>query len=276
MGAMTAAERWRTGLEAWALPQRLLDAVPDSPYTWPVHLWRRMQGSATAWDTATTSITSGLLDDHGTLLDVGAGTGRASLWAPAAGHPLTAVEPSREMAEGLRAEAAAAGVEVRVIEQGWPEAADAAGRHDVVLCANVVYGVADLAPFLEALHRSARSGVVLEVPPRHPRSHLGPYFGALHGIDRPEGPTVDTFLEVVAETLGLEPEVERWQRATVMRFADLQELLDLYRRRLLLPVERTAELADVLAPDIVERDGWLTLGPVERPSCTVWWRTSPP
>lgn len=273
MGRVTAAGRWRRDLEAWTLPQPLLDAVGESPYTWPVHMWRRMQEAGGAGGTRTAETTARLLGSRGTLIDVGAGTGRASLWAAIAGHPLTAVEPDGEMAEGLRAEAAAAGVAVRVIEQPWPEAAAAAGSHDVALSANVVYGIADLPPFLEALHGAGRRAVVIEVPPRHPRTHLAPYFEALHGLTRPSGPTVETFLAVVGEALGVSPEVERWERPTVMRFADLQELLDLYRRRLVLPVERTAELADLLAPDIVERDGWLMLAPARRLSCTVWWRT---
>jgi len=58
-----------------------------------------------------------------------------------------------------------------------------------------------------------------------------------------------------------------------MRFADLQELLDLYRRRLVLPAERSGELADLLEPEIRDEGGWLTVGAPERPSCTVWWRS---
>ncbi len=270
---MDAAGRWASQLEAWAIPQHLLDAVPDSPYTWPVELWRRMQRDERTGATATLRVVLGMLGDQGTLLDVGGGTGRASLPAAAAGHPLTAVEPSPEMAEGLRSEAERLGVAVRVIEDSWPEAADAVGGHDVVLSANVVYGVARIGPFLAALHARARRGVVVELSPRHPRANLAPYFRALHGLDRPDGPTAELFVEVVAETLGVEPAVEVWSRPSVMRFADLQELLDLYRRRLVLPAERSGELADLLEPEIRDEGGWLTVGAPERPSCTVWWRS---
>jgi SAM-dependent methyltransferase len=267
---MSAAERWREQLEAWALPQHLLDAVADSPYHWPAELWLRMQrGDAT--DTHTTRRVLGLLGPSGSLLDVGAGTGRASLPAAASGHRLTAVEPDPGMADGLRAEAERLGLAVEIIGEPWPEAAARAARHDVVLSANVVYNVADLAPFLEALHDTAGSAVVLECSPGHPRGNLAPYFRALHGLERPDGPTVDLLADVVAETLPVTPVVDRWMRETVMRFADLQEMLDVYRKRLLLPPERTPELADLLAPDVEERDGWLTLGSPVRESCTVWW-----
>jgi hypothetical protein len=55
-----------------------------------------------------------------------------------------------------------------------------------------------------------------------------------------------------------------------MHCADLQELVELYRRRLLVPVERSAELADLLAPYVVEERGWLRLG-AEQGVVTLWW-----
>lgn len=269
---MSAAARWREYLEAWALPPDLLAAVPDSPYSWPAHLHRRRQRlEAGAGPTPTTRLVLSLLPSGGSLLDVGAGTGRASLPVAAAGHPLTAVERNPGMAAAMRAEAEAAGAGVRVVEASWPEAAAEAGRHDVALCAHVVYDVPDLAPFLRALHDAARVAVVLEASERHPWASLIPYYRALHGLDRPEGPTADLLAEVVREVLGVRPEVEGWVGRARMHFADLQELVELYRRRLLVPAERAGELADLLAHDIVEEDGWLSLGG-EQVAVTMWWR----
>ena len=269
---MSAAARWRKYLEAWALPPALLAAVPDSPYAWPADLYRRRQRAEAGGPPGPTArIVLGLLPPGGSLLDVGAGTGRASLPLATRGHPPTAVERNPAMAAALRSEAEAAGVEVRVVEGSWPEAAAEAGRHDVVVCSHVVYDVADLAPFLRALHAAARVAVVLEAGERHPWANLIPYYRALHGLDRPEGPTADLLAEVVTEVVGVAPEVERWISPARMRFADLQELVEFYRRRLLVPVGRTAELADRLAPDVVEQDGWLSLGG-DQGVVTVWWR----
>lgn len=211
-----------------------------------------------------------LLPSGGSLLDVGAGTGRASLSFAARAHPVTAVEPNPGMAAGLREEAAAAGVPVRVIEGAWPEVAPEAGRHDVTLAAHVVYDVADLVPFLRALHEAARVGVVLEAGERHPWAGLAEYYRALHGLERPDGPTADVLVEVVEEVLGVGLRVERWRSRRGLCFADLQELIEFYGRRLLVPVERSAELADLLMPDVVEEDGWLSLGE-EAGAVTVWW-----
>lgn len=265
---MSAAERWRALLAAWALPPDLLAAVPDSPYEWLAGLWRRE--AEPEIDTPTARVITALLPPGGSVLDVGAGTGRASLALAGRGHPVTAVEPNPKMAAALEAEAEAAGVEVRLIEAAWPAVAPRAGRHDVALAIHVVYDVADLAPFLQALHRAARAGVVLEAGERHPWSGLTKYYRALHGLDRPDGPDADLLIEVVEEVLGLSPQVERWSGPGRLRFADLQELVDLCRRRLLVPVERSAELVGLLSPDIVEEGGWLGLRDDPR-VVTVWW-----
>ena len=268
---MNAAARWRAYLEDWALPADLLAAVPDSPYTWPADLYRRRRrAEAGAPPGPTARVVAGLLPAGGSLLDVGAGTGRASLPFARQGHPLTAVERNQAMVAALGAEAEDAGAGVRVIEKPWPEAASEAGRHDVVVCAHVVYDVADLAPFLQALHETARVGVVLEAGERHPWANLTPYYRALHGLERPDGPAAGLLLEVIAEVLGVAPEVEHWIGPARTRFADLQELVEFYRRRLLVPASRAADLADRLAPDIMEQDGWLSLGG-EQGAVTVWW-----
>jgi len=269
---MTAAARWRAYLEAWALPPELVAAVPDSPYAWPAGLYRRAQEAEAAGPpTPTARRVLGLLPPGGSLLDVGAGTGRASLPLALLGHPVTAVERNPAMVSGLRSGAVAAGVTVRVVEGSWPEAAGAAGRHDVAVCAHVVYDVADLVPFLWALHAAALVGVVLEAGDRHPWANLIPYYRALHGLERPDGPTADLLAEVVAEAVGIEPEAKRWIVPARMRFADLPELVEFYRCRLLAPVARAAEVADLLAPDVVERDGWLSLGG-EQVTATLWWQ----
>jgi hypothetical protein len=137
----------------------------------------------------------------------------------------------------------------------------------------VVYDVADLAPFLTALDEAACAAVVVELTPVHPWSHLAPYFRALHGLELPREPTAALCCEVVAETIGVDPSVRAWRRRGVHRFADRQELLAYYGRRLLVPAERADELERVLGPDIGRDGGWLVLGDVEREAVTVSWVT---
>jgi SAM-dependent methyltransferase len=267
-----AAERWREQLEAWAMPPELLDALPESPYGSPPVLWRRARriedGSGTG---VTGAVLSRLLPKGGSLLDIGAGTGRVSLPLAAAGHRLTAVEASPAMAEGFRAEAYELGVEALLLEGRWPEAAADVDVHDVAVCANVVYDVAQPGPFLTALHARAGVAVVIELTPVHPWTHLIPYFRTLHGVEFPDGPDDGLFVEVIREVLGVEPRVERWWRRGVHLFADLQELLSYYGRRLRVPAERMEDLHAVLAPDVHEERGWLYVGEPKRETVTMWW-----
>ncbi len=270
-----ARERWRAALEAWAIPQGLLDAVADNPYEWPADLYERATRAAVesqaTWPTLD-RITA-LAGAGGSVLDVGAGSGRVAIPLARRRHRVTAVERNEGMMRALGEQAGAAGVEITRIVGSWPQVAGNAGHHDVATCSHVVYDVAAIGPFVEAMHRAARRAVVVEMTVRHPWAGLSPLFERLHGLARPDRPTADDFVDVVAETVGVDPEVERWSGSGGLRFADLQELLAFYRRRLLVTPERSVEASALLEPR-VERtdDGWFVLGPADRPVVTVWWR----
>ena len=148
------------------------------------------------------------------------------------------------------------------------------GLQDVALSAHVAYDVAAIAPFIHALDSAARRAVVLEVTPAHPWAGLTPYYLALHGLDRPKGPTAEDLAEVVAEVVGLTPEMRVWSSLAPLRFHEMGDLLDFYRRRLLVPSSHSIEAGAMLEADVHETDeGWLTLGPPERDTVTLWWRT---
>lgn len=265
---MTAAERWRSELEAWALPEELLAAVDESPYGWSPELWRRRSRSATTHgaETPTTTILRDLLGPPPAgLLDVGAGRGRASLPLAAAGHHLVAVEQDAGMADGLLEEAS--GMDVTLVRGRWPEVAPRVPTADVSMCAHVVYDVQEIGPFVRALAAHARRAVVVEMTPTHPWSGLTPLYRALHGLDRPDGPTVDDFVDVVREEVGVACRLTRWEREPGIWFADPSEIEAHYGRRLLLPPERRHELGELLS--IREIDGRFAVGDEMREVVTV-------
>ena len=269
---MNAADRWRSQLEAWAIPEDLLAAVSDSPYRWPVELFRRRSITAEERAPSPTSETvRRLAGPGGSVLDIGAGAGRASLPLARAGHPVTAVEKSAEMAAALREECAGLDGYV-VVEDAWPTAQDL-GSFDVVMAAHVVYDIPSIESFLEAMDAHARRGVVLELTDSHPWAPLGPYYRTLHGIDRPAGPTVDDLVDVIREELGIQPQVERWDRPGGTWFESWEEIVELYRRRLVVPPDRVDEVRVLLEPDVQVRDGRMTVGEPVRRLATVWWRT---
>lgn len=270
---MTPADRWRTQLEAWRIPDELLAAVDESPYGWPQRFWkRRSQVAVDGPEPRTLEIVRRSMSADGSVIDIGAGRGRASLPLAVEGHRVTAVERDPGMAEGLREDAARLGVEVEVVERGWPDAAGVVGTADVVMSAHVVYDVHDIEGFLRAMIACATSAVVLELSEHHPWSGLASYYRLLHDLDRPSGPTADDLVDVVAGIIGTRPEVERWQRSGGLYFESRDELVEMFGRRLVLPRSRWDELDEML--DVTEIDGRFYVGDSQRRLVTVWWSVS--
>ena len=271
---MKAVDRWRAELEAWVIPQRLLDAAEESPYGWAPWVWARLSAAARSGPPpVTVEIVKDLLGRHGSVLDVGAGRGRASLPLATAGHHLTAVEPDNGMADGFEEEAARLGVSAGLVRGRWPDAAVKVPEADVVMSANVVYDVAAIGPFVTALDDHARIGVVVEMTDRHPRVITAPLFRAVHGVERPDGPSVDDLVAVLVEELGVRPYVQRWERPASMWFENWDEILAFYGRRVALPMARRPELRPLLESQVTERDGRLYVGEQVGKHCTLWWRT---
>ena len=205
----------------------------------------------------------------GSVLDIGAGTGRASLPLALAGHPVTAVEPSETMLSGLAD--AILGLPVTVVEGRWPASTDLVGIHRVAMCAHVVFDVADVGPFLTAMNERAAAGVVIEMTDRHPWVHLGPYYQALHSLERPLGPGWEDLMSVVKEVIGIDPSVEHWQRPTDLWFESVDEILELYAKRLLIGPDRWTELRAMLEPALVSGPGGFQVGTESRDLVTIWW-----
>lgn len=268
---MTAADIWREQLEAWRIPDELLAAVAESPYGWPKKLWKlRAERALDVERSSPTLEAVKRLVGDGSVLDVGAGTGRASLPLVRDGYQVTMIEPNPTMLEGLSELKGELGF--AVIAGRWPDVAKDVNPHSVALSAHVVYDIADIAPFLAALHEAATSGVVLELTPAHPWVNLGPLYRELHDLDRPSGPTVDDLKNVIKETIGADPVVERWSRPADLVFETVGEAVEFTARRLVLPPARWPELERLLLPRIVGRAGHWQVAPIERELCTLWWR----
>ena len=271
---MKATDRWRAELEAWVIPQSLLDAAEESPYGWAPWVWARLSAVARSGPPpVTVEIARNLLGDHGSVLDVGAGRGRVSLPLAVLGHDLTAVEPDTGMADGFEEDAARLGVSAHLVRGRWPEAAGEIPQVDVVMSANVVYDVPGIGPFVAALHDNARRAVVIEMTGFHPRVATAPLFRAVHGVDRPAGPSVDDLVAVIIEELGIRPDVKRWERPGTLWFENWDEILDFYGRRVALPMARHPELRPLLESQVTEERGRLYVGDRMGGHCTLWWRT---
>lgn len=259
MGA--AADRWRDALAAWAIPDEILAAAPESPYGFSVDLFARVADARHAEGSPATRRALEALPDGGTVLDVGAGAGAASLPLAAKAGRLVAVDESPGMLEAYAQRAEAAGVEHATVQGRWPEAASAAPVADVVVCRNVLYNVADVDGFVAALTGHARVRVVIEFQAEHPLAWTNPYFEAIHRIRRPLDPTADDAIAAIAES-GVDARHVRWTAPSMIGTLDRDELVGFLRRRLCVGAERDGEIAAAV--------GHLP-PPAEREVVACWW-----
>lgn len=254
----TAADRWAASLAAWAIPPEILAAAPEPPWGCPPELFHPPPPGETP-DTPSLARAREALPPGGTVLDVGCGAGAASLPLAPPASRIVGVDESEAMLAAFREAAAARGVPVETVAGRWPDVAARVAAADVVVCHHVLYNVADLPAFVLALDGHARARVVVEITARHPLTATAPLWRHFWGIDRPEGPTADDAVAVMA-ACGIHPHVERWERPPRRHAGQRAALVAFTRRRLCLPPERDPEVEALLPAE-----------PPPQPVVTLWW-----
>jgi SAM-dependent methyltransferase len=266
-----ALDRWREQLEGWAIPAEILAAAPESPWGFPVGMFRSRARRAGSRPVTPSNLEAARhLPPGGSVLDVGAGGGAASLPLATEAGRLVAVDESPEMVASFLAAAEAAGVPAEGVEGRWPEVAGRVGPADVVVCHHVLYNVADLAPFAAALTGHARRRVVAELTDRHPLAGLAPLWRRFHDLERPDGPGAGDAVAALAE-LGLEVDRRDWENQDRFGFDDFDELVAFTRRRLCLPARSDPEVAEALLEQGTHRvDGVWVSGQPRRVTTLSW------
>jgi SAM-dependent methyltransferase len=273
MGEMARAglERWRAELEAWAIPEEILERAPEDPWGFPVGMFRARADQARARRPTPSNLEAlRWLGEGGTVLDVGAGGGAASLPLAGRARRIVAVDESAGMVDAFLAAATSMGVDAGAVRGRWPDVAGEVGPADVVVCNDVLYNVQDLAPFALALGDHARRRVVVQLTERHPLVPTGPLWRRFHGLDRPRGPSVDDAVEALG-SLGLAVERQDWTTADAGSFERLDDLVAFMRRRLCLPSARDPEIAEALRPLTVRDAAGYRMGPLQRAVSTLSW-----
>jgi SAM-dependent methyltransferase len=273
----SATERWAEALRSWAIPDPILEAAPESPYGFPVELFRRRAEAVLgAAPTPTTSRALEALPARGTVLDVGAGGGSTSLGLAGRAAKIVAVDQSGSMLEAFAEAAGAAAVPASTIEGTWPEIAPLAPVCDVVVCGHVLYNVQDAAPFVTALDARAGRRVVVELTGEHPWAWMNDLWRRFHELARPSRPTAEDAIDVVREA-GLDARTEaREVEAGRSGFDRRDDAVALVRRRLCLPAERDHEVEEALGDRLRERDGLWSAGPERTRIVTIWWDAAGP
>jgi SAM-dependent methyltransferase len=238
-----------------------------SPYTFDPRLFERRVDEALTRHTPSRGRALEALDsvDSGprTVLDVGCGAGAASLPLVPPATAITGVDPESAMLRAFARRADEAGVAHTEIEGRWPDVAATAPVTDVVVCHHVLYNVPGLGDFVTALSEKAARRVVVETTPEHPLAWMTPLWQRIHGVGRPQGPTLDDIVAVL-DHAGIRPTVEPFDAPATPRTQD--EMVEFVRARLAVGPDRDAEIHTALA-DLQDAG--------TRQLVTLWWDTGP-
>lgn len=257
----TAAERWRSALDEWAIPAEIEAAAPEPPWGFPPSVFAKRAEQAVAETVGSPSQRQAVeaVPEGGTVLDVGVGGGAGCLPLVPPAVRLIGVDEGPALLTVFADAADRLGVAHEEVQGSWPAVAPEVGPADVVVCHHVLYNVGDLVPFAAALTSHARRRVVVEISGDHPTSNLNPLWLAIHGIERPMSPSAEDAVAVLDE-MGLDVSYEVFERVWQRFGADRAGVVAMTRRRLCVAPDRDAEIDALLGRDDETRR-----------SMTIWW-----
>ena len=253
------AAQWQADLASWAIPPEILEHAETPPWAHPVALFT--VGEAIP-DSISHQRAREAVPLTGSVLDVGAGGGRAAFALTPPAGTVIAVDHQQEMLAEFADAAVRRGVVHHEFLGDWPAVADDVPECDVVVCHHVAYNVADIVPFLQALNDHARHRVVLEVPMHHPMSDLHDLWLEFWGIERPTRPSA-TDLHEVCVAMGFDASIDVWTDAEFGHRTKMtkEQEASFVRIRLCLPQGREPEVSAALA----------ARAPKPRELATIWW-----
>jgi 2-polyprenyl-3-methyl-5-hydroxy-6-metoxy-1,4-benzoquinol methylase len=227
----------------------------------PSDFWQGMAGRfrprTEQGDDPTLAFLLPLLQVDDRVIDVGAGGGRLALPLAAHCREVIAVEPSAAMRTVLD-EACQRLVltNVVVIPETW-EQADV-GSADVVLSANVTYGMLAIEPFLRKIDAVATRHAVVIANVEPPQAPMAPFWQAVYGEERLRLPCSTEVVDVLRE-LGAEPQVTPLPPLPAQAFGTREETLTELRRRLFVAPGTVADdrLQHAVSSLTEEREGVL-------------------
>lgn len=268
---ISAAEEWKARIEAHN--EQTVRTRGDVVYEdmWST-LAQRFKDDPRRTDDPVVNLLAGWLTPESTVLDVGGGAGRYALPLALRANHVTVVDPSPSMLGALRESAADAEVEnIAAVEASWEEAA--VEPHDVVLCANVVYGVAEIRGFVRRLEEAARDRVAIVLYMDAPLSRMSPIWTEVHGEKRIDMPGLPELLPVL---WGLEiyPDVAMLPATSTRTLPNLETAIAFARHFLYIEAgsEKEQRLREIAARFVVETPEGVTMrGASERPQGVVSW-----
>ena len=233
-----AAEVWRRRVEAHHAQSEAVmdDAMHRGDF------WRDFAPGFRAdpyrTDDAALNVLSDMVEPDTTVLDVGGGAGRFAIPLSFGAGSVTVVDPSEAMLEQLEKSVAEFGCDnVRGIHSQW-ESADVVSA-DLVLCSHVVYGVADIRPFISKLNAHATRMVALVSFVDSPQSGIAPLWEPVHGERRINLPALPELMNVLWE-MDIYPNVQMLPAAPPATFTDVESAIAEFTRRLFIGSDNAA------------------------------------
>lgn len=253
----SAIDKWRSDLALWAIPDEILAQAEVPPWFHPAALFALPEK---IWDSPSHQRAREAMPEGGTVLDIGCGGGIAAFAISPPAGKVIGVDHQREMLDMFETNAINRKLDVETYEGFWPAIADQVPQADVVTVHHVVYNVAEIKPFIEALISHAKKRVVLELPLVHPMTPRSSGWKHFWNLDRPTSPTSDDFLNVLLE-MGIKANIEKFTGRILLDEGE-DDRVEYTRMRLCLPISRRGEIEEFLKQNP---------SPTSRELAVVWW-----
>jgi SAM-dependent methyltransferase len=254
---VSAANKWKEDLQAWAIPQEIIDQAPESPWIHPPVLFQIPQQIEL---TPSHQKAFEALPVNGTILDIGCGGGIAAFAMGSKAGKVIGVDHQHEMLEMFTQNAKERHIESMTHDGFWPAIAEDVDIADVAVAHHVVYNVQEIVPFIEAMNSHARKRVVIEMPQHHPLSNLSGAWKFFWNLDRPTAPTPQDLINVLKE-MGIDAHLTLWNGKLPVE-QNTDDAIRFMRIRMCLPATRDTDVRVFMQENPPSET---------RPLATIWW-----